>query len=248
MKKKWKITYNAPVTLTFAILCAAILLLNEALLEKSLIPAIFTAPGNVKSPSPFDWQNPLDYLRLFTHVLGHSDWNHLIGNMSFILLLGPLMEERYGSPAIALMMIITALVTGVLNACLIPSSLLGASGIAFMLIILSSLSTIEKNVIPVSFLLVLGIYITREFLHADKLDNIATFAHIASGLCGSLFGFMAAPKKKASPRQKLSEESPRESLQDSPRQSPRDSLRPSVPGLKKNFPSEDGTIVGSIKL
>lgn len=197
MKKRWKITYNAPVTLTFAILCAVILLMNDILLGKNLIPAIFTAPGNPASQNPFNWKSLLDYIRLFTHVFGHSDWNHLIGNMSFILLLGPLMEERYGSPTLALMMTVTALVTGVLNACVISSSLLGASGIAFMLIVLSSLSTIEKNVIPVSFLLVLAIFFTREFVNATKMDNIATFAHIAGGLCGSLFGFMVVPKKRA---------------------------------------------------
>jgi membrane associated rhomboid family serine protease len=232
MKKRWKITYNAPVSLTFALLCVVILLLNDFLLGKHLIPAIFTAPGSAKSASPFNWQSPVDYIRLFTHVFGHSDWNHLIGNLSFILLLGPLMEERYGSPAIALMMTVTAFVTGVLNACAIPSSLLGASGIAFMLIVLSSLSTIEKNVIPVSFILVLAIYMTREFLHASKMDNIATFAHIAGGLCGSLFGFMVAPKKRTTSAAKKEKES-------AP-QSP----APSRTASK----SDDSTIVGTLHL
>ena len=199
MKKKWKITYNAPVTLTFAIVCAVILLMNNLLLDKNLIPAIFTAPGSQRSPSPFNWHSPLDYLRLLTHVFGHSDWNHLLGNLSFLLLLGPLMEERYGSPMLALMMAVTALVTGVLNACIIPASLLGASGIVFMLIMLAALAPLEKCELPISFLLVLAVFIGRELVNADakRLQNIATFAHIAGGLCGSLFGFMVAPKKKA---------------------------------------------------
>ena len=240
MKKKWKITYNAPVTLTFALICAAVLLMNDFLLGKHLIPAIFTAPGSPKSPSPFNWQSPLDYIRLFTHVFGHSDWEHLIGNMAFILLLGPLMEERYGSPALALMMTITALVTGVLNACVIPSTLLGASGIAFMLIVLSSLSTIEKNVIPVSFILVLAIYITREFLHAGRMDNIATFAHIAGGLCGSLFGFMAAPKKKAAGKKGTAEAPAATGPSASPaRSSTATASKPS---------DEDSTLVGTLQL
>ena len=199
MKKRWKITYNAPVTLTFTILCAAILLMNNLLLDENLIPALFTAPGSWRSPSPFNWHSPLDYLRLLTHVFGHSDWNHLIGNLAFILLLGPLMEERYGSSMLALMMAVTALVTGVLNACLIPMSLMGASGIVFMLIMLAALAPLEKCELPVSFVLVLAVYMGRELVNADakRLQNIATFAHIAGGLCGSLFGFMTAPKKKA---------------------------------------------------
>lgn len=204
MKKRWKITYNAPITLTFALICAAILLMNDLLLGKNLIPAIFTAPGSQHSPSPFNWKSPLDYIRLFTHVFGHSDWNHLLGNLSFILLLGPLMEERYGSPTLALMLTVTALVTGVLNACIIPSSLLGASGIVFMLIMLAALAPLEKCELPISFVLVLAVYLGREFIHADakKLENIATFAHIAGGLCGSLFGFMVAPKRKAAAKKR----------------------------------------------
>ena len=191
MKKRWHLSYNAPVTLTFAIFCALILLM-DSLLGKHLIPAVFTAPG-----SPFDYHEPLNFVRLFTHVFGHADWNHLLGNFAFILLLGPLMEERYGSPMLALMMTITALVTGVINACLIPAGLLGASGIVFMLIVLASLSTIEKGEIPVSFIFVLAIYLGRELLGGAKAANVATVAHIAGGLCGSLFGFLIAPKKRA---------------------------------------------------
>lgn len=192
MKKRWHITYNAPVTLTFAIFCALILLM-DSLLQHHLIPALFTAPG-----APFDYHNPLNFLRLFTHVLGHADWNHLLGNFAFILLLGPLMEERYGPAMLTLMIAVTALVTGVINACLIPTSLLGASGIVFMLIVLASLSTIEKGEIPITFIFIIAIYLGRELISGAKAANVATFAHIAGGLCGSLFGFMIAPKKRTS--------------------------------------------------
>lgn len=191
MKKRWHITYNAPVTLTFALFCALVLL-TDSLLQHQLIPALFTAPG-----APFDYHSPLNFLRLLTHVFGHADWNHLLGNLAFILLLGPLMEERYGSPMLALMMTATALVTGVINACLIPAGLLGASGIVFMLIVLASLSTIEKGEIPISFIFIIAIYLGRELGGGAKAANVATVAHIVGGLCGSLFGFMNAPKKRA---------------------------------------------------
>lgn len=191
MKKRWHITYNAPVTLSFSLFCALVLL-TDSLLHHQLIPALFTAPG-----APFDYHNPLNFLRLLTHVFGHADWNHLLGNLAFMLLLGPLMEERYGSPMLALMMTATALVTGVINACLIPAGLLGASGIVFMLIVLASLSTIEKGEIPISFIFIIAIYLGRELSGGAKAANVATVAHIVGGLCGSLFGFMIAPKKRA---------------------------------------------------
>ena len=135
MKKKSlfkiKITYNAPVTLTFCIICTLILLLGSTVLKKySLIQNFFSVPGSSKSLVPFNFHSPLDYLRLFTHIFGHESFAHLLANFSFILLLGPLLEERYGSVILALMITVTALVTGVLNACLIPSPLMGSSGIA----------------------------------------------------------------------------------------------------------------------
>lgn len=196
MKKKFRITYNAPVTLTFAILCVFILLLNDFLLGKHLIPAIFTAPARIGSVGGFNYKSAFDYFRLFLHIFGHSDWNHLLGNFAFIMLLGPLMEERYGSKMVALMFVVTAFVTGVINVCLIPHPLLGASGIVFMLIILASITTLDKSVIPLSFIFVVAIYLGRELINAPKAENISTVAHIAGGLCGSMFGFMVAPKAK----------------------------------------------------
>ncbi len=196
MKKRWHFTYNAPLTLTFAIICALILLLDTKIFAGNLISALFMAPGCHGSISAFNPKSVLDYIRLFTHVFGHSDFNHLIGNLSFILLLSPLMEERYGSRMLTLMFVVTAIVTGVINVCLIPRPLLGASGIVFMLIILSSINNIDKKEIPITFVAILIIYIGRELFNAGKFQDVATFAHIAGGLCGSLFGFLVIPKAK----------------------------------------------------
>ena len=200
----------------------------DNLLMNHLIPVLFTAPG-----APFDYHNPLTFLRLFTHVIGHADWNHLLGNLSFILLLGPLMEDRYGAPMLCLMMAVTALVTGVINACLIPTSLLGASGIVFMLIVLASLSTIEKGEIPISFVFIIVIFMGREFLFSSKVTNVATFAHVAGGLCGSLFGFLIAPKKRAP--KKTSAEKPAPVAEKSPAGSESNSVRSSVDALREKL-------------
>jgi len=194
----FRITYNAPVTLTFSFIAAAVLLLDIKVFHHHLIPGIFVAPGCQGSVFAFNWKSPLDYIRLFTHVLGHADWTHLLSNLSFILLLGPLLEERYGSGLLALMMSVTALVTGVINACFIVSPLMGASGIAFMMILLASFTTISQNEIPLSFLLILALYLGREFFSPAHDPNIATFAHVAGGICGSLFGFLAAPARRSS--------------------------------------------------
>lgn len=41
--------------------------------------------------------DPLFFVRLFGHVLGHAGWDHFIGNMLLFLVIAPPLEERYGS-------------------------------------------------------------------------------------------------------------------------------------------------------
>lgn len=231
--KNLRITYNAPVTLTFALVSALILLIDSLFLNNNLIPAIFTAPSN----STFHFNQPLDYLRLILHIFGHCDWNHLISNMSFILLLGPMLEERYGSGILSLMMVVTALVTGVLNACFSTLPMVGSSDIAFMMILLASFTSLSKNEIPLSFILILVLYIGREIVGHQQKDNIAIFAHIAGGLCGSLFAFLATPKQKAtSTTKKVTSAKKSEETTSSNKTK------------KPTTSSDDTTVVGSIEL
>ncbi len=238
MKKRLSVSYNSPVVITFSLLCAFILLADTFVAKGKLIPLLFTVPGCKTAPSSFDWLNPFSYIRLFTHVLGHTDFSHLLGNLSFILLLGPLMEEKYGSGMIALMFTVTAFVTGIINACFIPSSLLGASGISFMLIVLASISTITKNTIPLTFLLVLAVYVLREFI-SPSASNVSTIAHIAGGLCGSLFGFLVAPKQRRS--EKISVSKPQ-------KQTLKTSVQSTARKTAEANPHNDETVIGTINL
>ena len=230
---KVRITYNAPVTLTFALISALILLIDTLFLNNNLIPAIFTVPGNPN----FHFNQPLDYLRLILHIFCHSDWNHLISNMAFILLLGPMLEERYGSGILSLMMIVTSLVTGVLNACFSTFPMVGSSDIAFMMILLASFTSLSKNEIPLSFILILILYIGREIVTHQQKDNIAIIAHIAGGLCGSLFAFLATPKQKATSTVKKVTNTKKSESSDSSNRT-----------KKPTTSSDDTTVVGSIEL
>ncbi len=180
-----KIKYNAPVTLTFALLCSAILAADQTMMP-GLIQQLFTVPGK----EFFDFQYFPGYVKLFTHALGHIDWSHLIGNMFLILLLGPILEERYGSKPLAIMILFTAGVTGLVNVVFFSTALVGASGIAFMMILLVSFTNIKKGEIPITFLLIVALYLTKELTAAVKLDDISQISHITGGVCGGLFGFL----------------------------------------------------------
>jgi membrane associated rhomboid family serine protease len=133
----------------------------------------------------------LFYIRLLGHVLGHANWEHFINNFLIILILGPMLEEKYGSKKLLLMMAVTALVTGLLNILLFKGSvLLGASGIVFMLILLSSFVNMQKGTIPITLILVMIIYMGRELANGIlQEDNISQTAHLLGGICGCIFGF-----------------------------------------------------------
>ncbi|MFP4377914.1 MAG: rhomboid family intramembrane serine protease, partial [Spirochaetales bacterium] len=185
--------YNAPVTLSFALI-ATLILVADQLLGTDIIPSLFMMP----SRSQFSFSSFADWIRLFTHVAGHAGWQHLLSNFAFILLLGPILEEKYGSSSVLFMMAITALVTGILNVLLFSTGLLGASGIVFMMILLSSFTNFRRGEIPLTFILVVLLYVAREVVTAFQEDSISQFAHIAGGLCGSLFGFLQ-PREETSP-------------------------------------------------
>ena len=135
-------------------------------------------------------KDPLFYIRLFGHVLGHAGWEHFLNNMLLLLVVGPPMEEKYGSKALLGGILFTALVTGVLQCVLFPrTGLLGASGIVFMLIMLSSLAGFSGG-IPVTMLLVAALYFGQQVYDIILVhDNVANFMHIVGGLCGTAFGY-----------------------------------------------------------
>jgi membrane associated rhomboid family serine protease len=112
-----------------------------------------------------------------------------MGNLTFILLVGPIVEEKYGDMRTLFMILITALVTGILNILFFHTGLLGASGIVFMLILLVSFTNTRSGEIPVTFILVALLFIGKEVLQSLSTDQISQFAHIIGGICGSFFGF-----------------------------------------------------------
>lgn len=188
MKIGVKIRFNSPVVLVFVALCFGAMLLN-----------IFTM-GTLNSLLFVTYhsslQDPLTYVRFFTHILGHADWPHLIGNMMYILLLGPLLEERYGGRKIVIVIILTALATGIVNYFMFPGiALCGASGVCFAFILMASFTGFRNGQIPVTFILVAILYLGQEIYQGIFVsDNISNTAHLLGGLIGSVTGYRFGKK------------------------------------------------------
>ena len=187
-----KLQYNSPVILTFALLSLLSLLLGMVTGGAST-RMLFC----VYRSSPL---NPLTYLRLFTHVLGHAGWTHYISNMLLLLVVGPPLEEKYGSKPLLLGIALTALLTGLTQIVLFPdTALLGASGVVFMMIVLTSFSGMKNGRIPLTFLLVVALYLGQEiFAGITQSDHVSQLTHILGGVTGGGLGFRLRKKKGGS--------------------------------------------------
>lgn len=182
---KNKISYNSPVILSFVIICAVIYLLDVI---------TNTAVSNFLA-----LRKALSF-QLVTYIFAHSGLEHLTGNMTLLLLVGPVAEEKYGSKNLLLMIFSTSIISGVLNCLLFHTGILGASGIVFLMIILSAFTNFEKGKIPLTLILVVIFYLGNEIVNGIfASDNVSQFGHIAGGIMGLFWGFFyiySGAKKK----------------------------------------------------
>lgn len=183
-KKSIRITFNAPATLGFVALAFVATLLG-VLSGGSLTMLLFSTYHS-------SLKDVLTYLRFFTHIFGHSGWAHFIGNASYLLLLGPMLEEKHGTNQLIEIMAITAFVTGLINYIFFPHvALCGASGVVFAFIVLASFTGFKQGEIPLTFIIVAVIYLGQQVIDGLTLnDNISNMAHIVGGGVGSVMGYM----------------------------------------------------------
>jgi len=186
--KNLKITFNSPIILGFAGICLIATILNYVTLGISNELLFMTYHSSLSSP--------MTYLRFFTHVFGHADWTHFIGNMSYILLLGPMLEEKYSSAVLVEVIAITALITGLINYIFFwDVALCGASGVVFAFILMSSFTSFKEGEIPLTFVLVAGLYIGQQVVQGITLDdNVSNMAHIIGGMIGGASGYVLNKK------------------------------------------------------
>ena len=194
MKKKLRLSFNAPAVLTFTALCVIAQIISMLTRGESnrVLFSVYRA----------SLLDPLTWIRCFTHVLGHASWEHLLGNIMYILILGPMIEEKYGTATTTFIMAATALVIGIINMVFFPGvMLLGASGIVFAFILIASITIREDNTIPITFILVAVLYLGQQIWQGlFSQDNVSQMAHIVGGAVGAVLGFLLGKaKQKRSP-------------------------------------------------
>ena len=186
MKKSFRIYLNAPITLGFCGMCLLALLLGYLSDDASTFMVFSTYSSSLL--------NPMTYVRLLFHVFGHANWEHLISNLLYILLLGPILEEKYHDH-LYIVIFTTAIVTGVIHNIIDPDTyLLGASGVVFAFILLASV-TGKGNGIPVTLILVAVLWLGNELLAGiGGGDSISQLTHIIGGISGAILGMVFKKK------------------------------------------------------
>jgi GlpG protein len=184
-KPNFKIVINSPVVLTFSAICVLALVLDKVTARNStaLLFSVYRSGASMASP--------FTYLRFFGHVFGHLDISHLTGNLMMLLILGPMLEERYGGKILTAVIAVTALITGVASFILFPNqALMGASGVVFAFILLASFTSFKEREIPLTFILVAILYIGQQIYQGIFVDdNVSQFTHILGGITGSVLGY-----------------------------------------------------------
>lgn len=190
MRCKIRISFNSPITLGTVIICFIATLLGVISSGRITQMVFMTYRSSLA--------NLMTYVRFITHIFGHSGWSHFIGNASYLLLLGPMLEEKYGSKELIEVIGITAVVTGLINYIFFWNvGLCGASGVVFAFIIIASFTGFKEGQIPLTFILVAVIFIGQQVYEGIAVqDNISNMAHIVGGIVGAIVGYWLNKRPK----------------------------------------------------
>ena len=178
------IDYNSKVILTFFFIC-----LIFRILDRIFQGEVTQSLGSKRCFI----LNPLLYIRMVTRIFVHQDWNHFSNNFFYILLLGPMLEEKYGSLNLIYMILGTAIFTSIITLIFEPKTNgIGCSDICYMMIVLCSIVNITNGKIPLTLIIVFFKFVADEIIlifNHKKNDNVGHLAHVTGALAGFIIGY-----------------------------------------------------------
>lgn len=175
-----RITFNAPVTLSFFFL-ASLGMVGVIFFPMQVLP-VMAARGPLELSVAY-------VLGVCIYPFAHADWLHFVSNFSIILLIGPVLEEKYSSRFLFFSLALTSIAIGVIHTLLFDDGIIGASGLVFFAIMLVSMTNFKKGEIPMSLILVALLYLGKEVAGLFEEDQVSQFGHILGGVCGTLVGY-----------------------------------------------------------
>jgi membrane associated rhomboid family serine protease len=140
---------------------------------------------------------PWTYLRLVTWPFVHAGTEHLLSNMMLFLLLSPQLEKKLGWVEYLFCLVVTSAVIGVGHLAFgaAGTTLVGASGWVFMMILLTTFTSGDAGTLSVPTIIVAALYGWQEIRAALAPSHISQFAHLLGGACGLAFGLLGAGQR-----------------------------------------------------
>ena len=201
MAKKLQLVFNSPVILISSLITLLVFILQNTAIP-NLIEIIASSNTASLTEQAFSPINPMHYVRLFTLIFGHYNMQTLCINLAIILLLGPRVEERFGTILVFIMFAITSFVAGILSVLFLENSICGLDGIALLLVILTLFECASLKEIYFSYIILLAVLIANTIVFSIQQNNFGILLHYAGSLCASLFGFLDYSEHKKKPRKK----------------------------------------------
>lgn len=176
-------SFHSYVIIGYFLICLSLFILNTITNNK------VTSFLKIRRGSFF---NPMNYLRLVTSSLCHSDFNHFKNNFIFILLLGPILEEKYGSFVLLEMLLITMVASSLFHLLFYDSSAIGSSDVVYMMVMLCAVACSFDKKIPITFVFLFLFFVLGEillmFFH-KKGDKTSHDGHVVGAILGFVFGY-----------------------------------------------------------
>ena len=164
MKKKI-VSFDSTLTIGLIFISFVVTLIQEIFIPN--FAAIFATHNK------WDWG-------IVLHIFGHSSWQHFLSNTVYIAMLGPSIENKFGTIPLAIMTLLCAAIVGAVSV-ITKSPCYGLSTIAFMWVILNTFQSEDSEG--------LVIFVLPEVLAIfTKNDQIAHQNHVLGALIGLAFG------------------------------------------------------------
>lgn len=157
--------------------------------------AAYAADHGLHLPAMQGLYLPLDggaWYQYGTSMFCHGDWQHLSGNLFFLLVFGRFVEERLGSAGVVLAFLACGLGANVISAWMLhEGTLLGASGAVFGLFIVSVLTRLKWDWRRLLEVAILGQFVVAQVMEETQSlgadDGVSHLTHVGGAITGAVF-------------------------------------------------------------
>ena len=136
--------WNSPIILLFCVIVFFVHLGYQTEF-RDFFDTLFSVPRR------FEWSNPSHYLSLVLYIFGDKGtWKHISTSMLLVVIVGPIIESRFGSIQLISMIIFTAFIVGLIDVLLFRGGLYGPLCISYLFTFLATFVNVKKRDIPLT--------------------------------------------------------------------------------------------------